>query len=649
MVGKKGKIAFLNLMMFSCLFATDFSVYIKIEQSTKQFLRTNWLSRFSNSGFTAGNVAVFGNSITNTRAFWVPFAYNEPGVVPGTNAASYIIDKDNTINCATSRYTIDNGIQCLVPALDNLKPEVILCEYGTNDVNDGNIGSFGTVYRRYIDTVLSRGVIPIVSTVPPRGDNRELVTIQINDTIKSIAVEKKIVLVDFYQAFMDHTGNNPFTDQWMDAERIHPSGGCALTEMTQPQCGYAIRNAVSWHAVNKVLRIIIDNGAPDYGGTVDTIPPATITDLTAEPAIFAGMIKLTWTAPGENGTLGTATAYEIRYSEQPLTNSNFLTASLFSMPARPKTAGSSESVYVSNLSQGRTYYFGIKATDGHNVSILSNVASVVVPATSSAFKDSLVLSATEDTYLESGTDADSCWGTKSHIRVKAGGQGVPLLKFDLSTLAFTPDSAVLSLIVDSNMPAESDYSYTVEVCGLIVPWSETTSSYTRSGSQPGWIQNSPRQSLDRTVLTTAQYTGTRAGQRIHHMPVSIEVIRGIYSGKYFGIGIWETGSNYNNCHFSSKESGAGPVLKLYSFALNTSSQDIKKNRSRGQNVQGCTHNRNKYRVDIFTISGERVYHGMVDDEAGLNKSFLNFAGNGVYVKRVFLAGTKSSINIVVQK
>ena len=50
----------------------------------------------------------------------------------------------------------------------------------------------------------------------------------------------------------------------------------------------------------------------------DDIPPAKISNLTALSGINDGEINLTWTAPGDDGTTGTAATYIIRYNTVPM-------------------------------------------------------------------------------------------------------------------------------------------------------------------------------------------------------------------------------------------------------------------------------------------------------------------------------------------
>lgn len=245
----------------------DFSRYTIVDSALKAALRSVREKHFVRSEYTPGNVAVFGNSITEPQAFWTVFAHSDsPGIVPGTNRESYLVDKYDSRHCAVSGYTVGMGLGCVDTALALLKPEVAVCMYGTNDIVDSWEGMFGRDYRGLIDRILAKGVVPIVSTIPPvrfyAGDGMVSETAMLNDSVRALCWEKQVVLVDYWQAMMDYTENNPFTMQWYDDSYVHPSGWC-VPDTAAPQCGQGIRNAVTWHAVNKVYRIIVEDGAPD--------------------------------------------------------------------------------------------------------------------------------------------------------------------------------------------------------------------------------------------------------------------------------------------------------------------------------------------------------------------------------------------------
>ena len=58
----------------------------------------------------------------------------------------------------------------------------------------------------------------------------------------------------------------------------------------------------------------------------DTTAPATVSDL-ATGAVTASSVALSWTAPGDDNTTGTATSYDVRYSTVgPITDGNWASA-----------------------------------------------------------------------------------------------------------------------------------------------------------------------------------------------------------------------------------------------------------------------------------------------------------------------------------
>ena len=105
----------------------------------------------------------------------------------------------------------------------------------------------------------------------------------------------------------------------------------------------------------------------------DTTPPAAISDLSASD-ITKTSIRLKWTAPGDDGNQGRAASYILRYSTTQITDSNWSSATQVSNMVSPVSAGSAQSMIVTSLSQGATYYFAIKTSDEvPNTSALSNV------------------------------------------------------------------------------------------------------------------------------------------------------------------------------------------------------------------------------------------------------------------------------------
>jgi len=120
----------------------------------------------------------------------------------------------------------------------------------------------------------------------------------------------------------------------------------------------------------KVDRYMAVDGTP---GDQDTTPPAGITNIFASE-VTPTSVKLIWTAPGDDGNIGTAMFYDIRYSTSTINDLNWAKAAQFQGEPVPKNAGTAQTVIVSGLSWGSFYYFGIKSYDDRGAaSILSNI------------------------------------------------------------------------------------------------------------------------------------------------------------------------------------------------------------------------------------------------------------------------------------
>jgi hypothetical protein len=112
-----------------------------------------------------------------------------------------------------------------------------------------------------------------------------------------------------------------------------------------------------------------------------------------------GSFQLYWTTPGDDGNIGTASYYVIKYSLTPIADSNWDQAIIAPNPPIPLAAGNQQNFVVNGLYCGGYYYFGIKTYDDvGNVSPLSNITSgyasgIPAPTPISAQIDSLAGSA----------------------------------------------------------------------------------------------------------------------------------------------------------------------------------------------------------------------------------------------------------------
>jgi hypothetical protein len=117
------------------------------------------------------------------------------------------------------------------------------------------------------------------------------------------------------------------------------------------------------------------------GNTGDIVAPAAVNDLAATPGLFPGEIRLTWTAPGDDGMTGTASAYEIKVAHSAISEPSFGAGADLERwinEPLPQAGGVPETLYVFGLDPDSTYYFALKTLDEvPNTSAISNSPSSV--------------------------------------------------------------------------------------------------------------------------------------------------------------------------------------------------------------------------------------------------------------------------------
>ncbi len=126
----------------------------------------------------------------------------------------------------------------------------------------------------------------------------------------------------------------------------------------------------------------------------DFVPPGGINDADITPGDQHGELILSWTATGDDGYIGTASSYKIKYSTSPLNEFNFQTADSITAPPTPLPAGQAENFTIIGLNVGASYYVAIKAYDEmDNASPISNEAlgfsaGIMIPPPAGTFTNS---------------------------------------------------------------------------------------------------------------------------------------------------------------------------------------------------------------------------------------------------------------------
>jgi streptogramin lyase len=142
--------------------------------------------------------------------------------------------------------------------------------------------------------------------------------------------------------------------------------------------GRLVRMLTSAAAAALTLTMLLGGCGSDKSAAPDTTPPSVVADLAAQ-TVGCDSVTLAWTAPGDDGTQGQASAYDLRYSIQTITESNWASATKCQNEPNPQSAGHTDDVTIPNLMPESTYYFALKARDGDgNESGLSNICAVGV-------------------------------------------------------------------------------------------------------------------------------------------------------------------------------------------------------------------------------------------------------------------------------
>lgn len=105
----------------------------------------------------------------------------------------------------------------------------------------------------------------------------------------------------------------------------------------------------------------------------DVTPPAPVDSLGVDGASRTA-IRLKWKATGDDGRVGVASSYDLRYARSPMTEETWPNATPVPLVPAPLPPGEWEYVLVSGLDSATRYWFALMAVDEKgNASPLSAV------------------------------------------------------------------------------------------------------------------------------------------------------------------------------------------------------------------------------------------------------------------------------------
>jgi hypothetical protein len=186
--------------------------------------------------------------------------------------------------------------------------------------------------------------------------------------------EFRLVMMTGGTAVLNNTGDDVYlvSDRLLAATVVHSVTYPAT--VGEGQVWSSIPNGSANYAWRSPT-LCASNGGP----AGDVTAPGTLTDLEANPGDYPGEIRLTWTAPGDDGATGTASSYTIKVSHDPITALNFDAAAdldRWITEPLPSAGGTPETLLVFGLDPDSTWHFALEAQDEvPNTSAVSNDAS----------------------------------------------------------------------------------------------------------------------------------------------------------------------------------------------------------------------------------------------------------------------------------
>jgi len=249
------------------------------------------------------------------------------------------------------------------------------------------------------------------------------------------------------------------------------------------------------------------------GPAVDTIPPATIADLRASSSGVTSVV-LQWTAPGDDGTTGTATWYDLRYGTSGAITEATYDGNTHYQIGFPKPAGSLEQATVTGLQPGIRYWFALRASDEVPAwSAVSN-SPTAIPQTDvtppAVITDLTVVAAGSNTvtlrWTAPGDDGIAGRAVWYDLRYSRGG-AITDSNFDAARhyeIAFPAPGGSIEQVTVSGLRAGTRYWFALRAADEVPLWSRASASpfvVTLRSPTSGTCVFCPFDSID-TVLGT---------------------------------------------------------------------------------------------------------------------------------------------------
>lgn len=224
---------------------------------------TQFMTCFGGSNVNLGHNTDLGDDIAYFKmgdaGGMSPFARVSKAATIGWSADSVL---------APAELAPDPSESFLDTEFDEVSPRYALVMFGTNDVASRSIYTYQSSMLAIVDDLVGKGVIPILSSVPPNDgtttealmENARVPTF--NAVVRAIAQARQIPFIDFWKELQPLT--NPLHGLGPDHQHpaASPTGACDLTD-TGLHYGYNVRNLISMRSLARARGVVAGGDPPD--------------------------------------------------------------------------------------------------------------------------------------------------------------------------------------------------------------------------------------------------------------------------------------------------------------------------------------------------------------------------------------------------
>jgi hypothetical protein len=233
-----------------------------------------------------GTLALFGDSITLSKAFWSPLAYAPRDLPTAVSQDLHLVRRYMLEDCWSKWRGPDFGNESGKMTrwaeencdawLKKLNPETVVVMFGTNDLTQIDAREYEMRTRTLIEKCLRNGSVVILTTIPPRGGAVEEKSKEFAAVQRRIAADLKLPLIDYQGEILkrrptDWNGGLPqfkaeaskdaySVPTLIAADGVHPSFPSKYQDYSEESLsrnGYQLRTVMTLNMYAEVIRLVL--------------------------------------------------------------------------------------------------------------------------------------------------------------------------------------------------------------------------------------------------------------------------------------------------------------------------------------------------------------------------------------------------------